>query len=104
MTPGSVLSSPVDGRGADFLPRFEDRGGGIGASSTIGSFFMLESGRAFLDEATGFLGIVRMGVVKLVDGGVEEGFSVRKETAAGAALGMFRPSGGGGEVGGSMNS
>jgi hypothetical protein len=75
MTPGRPFSSAADERGTDFLHRLEDRGGGSGAFSIIAPPFSFESGRPFfVEEPTGFLGIVREGVTALDDGGGEARF------------------------------
>jgi len=104
MTPGRVFSSPMDERGTDFLPRLEDRGGGAGASCVIGSSLMLMSGRAFLDEGTAFLGIVRRPVLEFSAGGVEGSSCAPEETVAKTAFLEFRTREGGGDAGGSGNS
>ena len=104
MTPGRVFSSPVDERGTGFLPRFEDRGGGAGASSVIGSSLMLTLGRALLDEGTGFPGIVRRAVLEFSDGGVEGRSGASEEAVAKTVFAEFRTRESGSDVGGSGNS
>ena len=103
MTPGRVFSSPVDERGTDFLPRFDDRGGGAGGSCVIGSSLMLMSGRALLDEGTDFLGIVRRLVLEFNDGGIEGSSCAPEETVVKTAFVEFRTRESGGDVGGSGN-